>query len=466
MSTYGRRSSQRLHRDEPPVASSSRRPPTSSRRNAEPVASSSSQGSQADAVDDFESRIDSILLPHKLLNVSDLARKAAQELGEAEINKKAGDLVRYTLSNEYKRKEIRRDDIRKDVFGEDKKISRCFAPIFNAAQKMLQPLGLHLVEVRSKGADNAELLKQAQEAIRAASSSANGLRARTHPPEEDATGDGGQGPRIWMLRSSLPSGLTKGLARCDEKLTDAYAQTSLTTAPSSSTQRRRPSAKDAKAALDWSSADHQDGEMGLLYIVLALILVSGRTITEATLFMYLRRLHLHPDTSLPKALRGTGPTSAAASTGSQSTQTQSRARASQGTLEAFLTTMTKQNYLERQRSDVGIDVMDAAVNQAQTQGRRRGRTSGGGGRAHAADDETTVWEWRWGSRAESEVGEKRIAELITVLFTDPSSTPEGAQGAEEEEDDDTQAIDRDRLAKRRKMLLTNITSVAGSQLID
>lgn len=180
--------------------------------------------------------------------------------------------------------------------------------------------------------------------------------------------------------------------------------------------------------------------------------------------MYLRRLHLNPHTTLPKALRGTGPAFSSASTGSQATQTQSRTRALQGTLEGFLNAMTKQSYLEKQRSDVGVDVMDTAVNQVQTQSRRRGRGSGAGGRAAGAADEDTVWEWRWGSRAEVEVGEKRIAELISLIFTDPSATQDGALPTEEE-DEETQAIDRDRLAKRRKMLLTNIASVAGSQLV-
>ena len=137
-----------------------------------------------------------------------------------------------------------------------------------------------------------------------------------------------------------------------------------------------------------------------------------------------------------------------------------------GTLDAFLTAMTKQAYLEKQRSDVGVDVMDAAVNQAQMPSRRRGRGSGAGGRAAGAADEDTVWEWRWGSRAEVEAGEKRIGELISLIFTDPSATQDGAQAAQEQEDEETQAIDRDRLAKRRKMLLTNIASVAGSQLVD
>ena len=181
--------------------------------------------------------------------------------------------------------------------------------------------------------------------------------------------------------------------------------------------------------------------------------------------MYLRRIHLDAQTPLPRGLRGTGPALSSTTTGSQNTQTQVRNRALQSTLEGFLTAMVKQSYLEKQRSDVGVDAMEAAVNQAQTQSRRRGRVGGGTGRAEGADDESTVWEWRWGSRAEAEVGEKRIAELISLLFTDPSATQDGAQAAEEE-DEETQAIDRDRRVKRRKMLLANIASVAGSQLVE
>ena len=135
----------------------------------------------------------------------------------------------------------------------------------------------------------------------------------------------------------------------------------------------------------------------------------------------------------------------------------------QGTLEGFLNAMIKQSYLEKQRSEV-VDVMDAAVTQSQ-QARRRGRTSGGGGRSSAADDESVLWEWRWGSRAEVEVGEKRIGEFISHIFLDPASSQEAAAEGEEE-DEETHAIDRTRKAKRRKTLLGNIASAAGSQLVE
>ncbi|CDS01809.1 uncharacterized protein SPSC_06480 [Sporisorium scitamineum] len=457
MATYV---SQRRGRDVPAVTARRRA------REAEQEAANT-QASQADTAvesspDDSEDGEMTVMASYSKVNVTEAARKQADQVGQAEIKKKAAELVRYALACEYQRTLIKKEDIRSKVL--DDKTSRSFGPVFNAAQKVLhQTFGMYMVEVRAKGADNAELAKQAQEVLRAAASSANGLRPRRQQAaaEDSSAAHGGPGTNIWVLRSALSPALIKELVETDQELGRAYEQASSASSSSSSAQRRRQAAGESKAAVDWKRADHQDGEMGLLYVILALILVNGRTITDATLHMYLRRIHLQPHTLLPAALRGTGAAYGSASSGSQSTQTQARAKAMQGTLEGFLNAMTKQQYLEKQHSDVGLNLMDAAVNQAQTQGRRRGRTSGSGGRA---DDETTVWEWRWGSRAEAEVGEKRIAELISLLFTDPSATQDGAQAAEEE-DDETQAIERERLAKRRKMLLTNIASVAGSQLV-
>lgn len=455
MSTYGTR---RLGRDVPALASSRRR------RDAETEEDSDPQDVQLNDPQEAahsDQRAAAFMRSYRLITVNDTARKQAQQIGDAEIKKKAAELVRYALACEYQRTSIRKEDIRTKVL--DEKTSRLFGLVFNAAQEMLyRTFGFHMVEVRAKGADNAELTRQAQEVLRAAASSANGLRSREKQPDESCATDGGLGTNIWILQSAFSPDLIKELVSVDDELTKAYASTS---EPTWTSDRRRQAASLAKSAVDWKRADRQDGEMGLLYVILALILVNGRTITDATLHMYLRRIHLTPHTPLPAALRGTGPAQGSGSTGSQSTQTQSRARATQGTLEGFMNAMIKQSYLEKQRSDIGIDHMTAAVNQAQAQGRRRGRTSGAGGRANNADDESTVWEWRWGSRAEAEIGEKKVAELISLLFTDPSVAQDGVQGAEEE-DEETQAIDQDRLAKRRKMLLTNIASVAGSQLID
>ncbi|KAJ1026884.1 hypothetical protein NDA16_002179 [Ustilago loliicola] len=466
MATYSSRSSQRLRRNEPTVASSSRHAASSSREGAQANASTS-RASQVSSVDDndgesqedygrsFLSRFDL----HKL-NVTERAQRIAEQMGQSEIDKKAAELARYALACEYQRSIIRKDDIAKVIT--DGIPPGAFNVVFNAAQEKLQSVfGMAMVEVRKKGADNAELAKQAKQVLRAAEASANGLRPRNQQRELSPTSETGPSSNQWVLRSNLFPELWKSLSNIDEELTNAYAESIAPPSSASSAQRRPSTSREPKAALDWKSADHQDGEMGLLYIILALILVNGRTITEATLYMYLRRLHLDPQKPLPSALRGTGPSLGSTSTGSQSTQTQSRTRAMQGTLEGFLNAMVKQSYLEKQRSDVGIDHVDAAINQAQTQSRRRGRTSGAAG----ADDETTVWEWKWGGRAEVEVGERNIAKMIAHIFTDPSATQNATQ-AVEEEDEETREIDRNRLAKRRKMLLANIESVAGSKLVN
>ena len=246
---------------------------------------STSQASQADTRHDYSQDDDgafsmTTMDTYSKISVTDSARKQAEQVGHAEIKKKAAELVRYALACEYSRSVIRKDDVRAIVL--DDKTSRVFAPVFNAAQKMLhQTFGYHMVELRAKGADNAELAKQAQEVLRAAASSANGLRPRGQQPAEGSSAaDGGPGTNQWVLRSALSPALIKELVSADDKLSEAYVEASSSSTSSSSSQRRRRVATEAKAAVDWSRADHQDGEMGLLYIILALILVNGRAITD------------------------------------------------------------------------------------------------------------------------------------------------------------------------------------------
>ncbi|KAJ1026544.1 hypothetical protein NDA13_003922 [Ustilago tritici] len=464
MSTYSSRSSQRLRRQEPPVASSSRNPASSSRQNAAAQINSSSSrassSSNAEGVgEDYNDSFNGII-PYQKLNVSERAQKVAEQIGQSEIDKRASELARFALACEYQRGIIRKEDVSKSAL--EGLQPGAFNVIFNAAQKKLSKVfGMSMVQVRKKGADNVELAKQAKQVLRAAEASANGLRPRNQQRETSPLSETGPSSNQWVLRSNLYPQVLEKLGEIDEQLTNAYVEAMAPSSSASSSQRRPITACQPKAALDWKSADHQDGEMGLLYIILALILVNGRAITEATLFMYLRRLYLDPQKPLPSALRGTGPWIGSNSSGSQNTQTQSRTRAMQGTLDGFLNTMVKQSYLEKQRSDVDSHHVDAAINQAQTQSRRRGRASG----AANADDETIIWEWKWGSRAEVEVGESNIAKMIVHIFTDPSSTRNSTQVVEEQ-DEETRTIDRDRLAKRRKMLIGNIESVAGSKLVN
>nr|CDI53832.1 conserved hypothetical protein [Melanopsichium pennsylvanicum 4] len=283
MATYGRRSSQRLRREEPDVTSSSRHPVSSSRREAEVSTGSQTQSSRStrrlDDDDNPTYPIWGFMIRPNQLSMTDTARKQAEQVGQAEINKKAADLARYAMACEYSRTLIRKDDIRTKVL--DNNTSRSFAPVFNAAQQLLfRTFGMYMVEVRAKGADNAELARQAQQVLRTATSSANGLRPRNQQRNDSAGPPDGQATNIWVVRSALPLSIITGLVCADEELSHAYALSSTSNTSSSTSQRRRQPAKELRLALDWKSADRQDGEMGLLYIILALILVNGRIITD------------------------------------------------------------------------------------------------------------------------------------------------------------------------------------------
>lgn len=291
MATYGyrssHRSSQRPRRDEPaPVVSSSRPIASTSRRDDQVGSSSAAPSSRPNTHDDEDDQDDlslqGLVSPPKELPVTDRAQKIIEKVGQSEIDKKAAELARYALACEYQRTLIRKDDIRAKVL--DKDTSGAFNPVFNGAQKLLhRTFGYHMVEVRAKGADNAELTRQAQEVLRAAASSANGLRPRSQQAGDLDSPEGGPSSNIWVLRSALPKRLIEKLVSADEDLTRAFASPNRSNSSSSSPQRRRQQTMETKSALDWNSADHQDGELGLLYIVLALILVNGRTISDGTL---------------------------------------------------------------------------------------------------------------------------------------------------------------------------------------
>lgn len=466
MPTYGRRASQRIaaaaeESQQPTPRATRRQSGTSStrrtRRAAEEREPTPEQPDEepeeveesSEEEEDAESN--SRLRPAPVLSVSINVKRAADLIPIDEVVRKAAEWARYALACEYQRMPIRGDHVRKEVLV-DTKYSRIFNTIFNETQKLLQQtFGYHMVEVRPKGADNAELEKQAEAAIRQASSQANGLRSRkrerdTSPELHD---EGRTNTNIWVLRSALPPKITKALVHVSNDL--------VSTDDGSATRNRRR--QDGNSAINWSTANHQGGEMGLLYIILGIILVNGRTVTDFTLLSCLKRLRLPMHEVLPSALRGTGPAPGISSSGTQATQTQARQRAKQGTLDGFLTAMVKQSYLEKQRADVSADGQAKNDSGNATQSRTK--------RSRATDDENTVWEWRWGNRSEVEIGEQRVASLMADIFLDPSASNDGT-GPTEDEDVDaaTKAVDRAIFKKRKLSLLDNIASVAGSALIE
>jgi hypothetical protein len=89
-------------------------------------------------------------------------------------------------------------------------------------------------------------------------------------------------------------------------------------------------------------------------------------------------------------------------------------------IDAYLTHLIKQGYLDRQR-----------VGDNKGAGAKRGRgrpvvaTQGDG------SEEAGTWEWRWGNRAQSEIGEQGAAKFIAEFMVERL----GGDGADEEEDE-------------------------------
>ncbi len=204
---YGRRSSQRHQRDQPAVApSSSRHPASSSRRGAQVNSSSYSRRNEATQGRDDTIELDSedtrassaaggaesdeddedlSLRSYTKLNITETAKRNRRSSWRGRDQEESSRVRKICLGIEYTRTLIR-----KMIFE-----PRCSPPmvhpkpfpaIFNVAQKLLhRTFGFNMVEVRAKGADNAELAKQTAEVLRAAKNAANGLRPRNQQREEE-----------------------------------------------------------------------------------------------------------------------------------------------------------------------------------------------------------------------------------------------------------------------------------------
>lgn len=218
----------------------------------------------------------------------------------------------------------------------------------------------------------------------------------------------------------------------------------------------------SSSAIDWNKADGQLGSMGLTFLILSLILLNGRSLPDDQFRALLHRLSLEkaaplPDTLRPDSLRETQQSrgrDAAANTTSDST-------AHPSTLKTFLDQLLKQGYLEKVQSNVPAG------------GRKARRT----GEEEGQDN----FEWKWGPRAEVEIGEVAVAEFVQSVYAHQDHE---AGDEEEEEAGPSQSQHRRRSGatngtqrrtgqtqsrhekeKQSQLLRREIERAAGSQLI-
>ncbi|KAJ6589317.1 MAGE family-domain-containing protein [Mycena capillaripes] len=340
---------------------------------------------------------------------------------ENSLDRAAYALVRLAMFTEHKRVALRRDEISKKVLGSN---ARAFPRVLARAQEILRnTLGMELVELRSR----AELDKDTAAPGNGKEDDLEEARKATGVKKKAAAA----GSKTYILRSTLNARLIEEAALTREEILEEEAAD----APSDDDDEDEIGHGGGTAygsIISWSSTD-QVGALGVLYVVLALILVSGRVMGDQDLRTTLKRLQL-PAT-------GTVAFSAAATHRTL-------------TLDAYLTQLIRQGYLDRQQ--VGGEP-------------KKGAAKGKRARV-AADDEggQMTYEWRWGTRAQSEVGEQALAQFVAEFMV-----TEGAEAGEEDGEEEAGAAGRARANKRRadaasrlERMTKGIERAAGGQLAE
>ncbi|KAG6889277.1 hypothetical protein C0992_005753 [Termitomyces sp. T32_za158] len=224
------------------------------------------------------------------------------------------------------------------------------------------------------------------------------------------------GSKTYILRSVLHPTIIEHAALTDERILEEETAD----APSEDDDDETYTPQHYGCLISWSSAD-QLGALGILYTILALILVGGRVVSDSELHAYLKRLGLPPTGVVNFSAQSTQPTQS---------------------VENYLFTLIKQGYLDR------IQVGDAKKG-GKGKNAKRARTT-------QADEENGVtYEWRWGTRSQSEVGETAIAKFVAEFMVGE---------ADDDEDDGTRA--RQGAGLRLERMTKGIERAAGGHLSD
>ncbi|KAL4402420.1 DNA repair protein [Malassezia pachydermatis] len=204
--------------------------------------------------------------------------------------------------------------------------------------------------MRVRGAENPLLAEQAK----ALDGRVGTKRRRTEENNESSSRKAISSATAYILRSTLPSNVIQALTM------------------SSST---------ASSMVDWRQTEDETGSMGLLFVILSLILLSGRQVGEGKLRAYLAQLSLFIDRPLPTAIQTHGARTV------DDLADARRGHNEQSNLESFLQQMQRYGYLEKVRVAASAETPSAPS-----------------------------FEWRWGARAELEIGEAGVAAFVTDLY--------------------------------------------------
>lgn len=260
------------------------------------------------------------------------------------------------------------------------------------------------------------------------------------------------GSKTYILRSTLDPLIIELAALTDEHILEEEA----VDAPSDDDDDDMFGPRSYGSIISWSTAD-QLGPIGVLYIILALILVSGRVMSDGEFTPSTKRLcipSVHQLTQPTVDLRANLKRLRLPPTSSLNMNAHSTHRSMP--IDTYLTQLLKQGFLDRQR------VGDNKKGKGGGKNKRVRSTQGGDN-----DDEGMSYEWRWGNRAQSEVGEKGIAEFVAEFMVG-----EGMH-VDADEDEEDGGAGRARAKKRlneaeHKLAksLKGIERAAGGNLAD
>ncbi|KAF8183694.1 MAGE family-domain-containing protein [Pholiota molesta] len=359
--------------------SSARPGPSQSQR---PTQTQRARGRRAAVVEEEEEEVEEQVDEDEAMDMDE---------GATGLTRQANDLVRLALFMEHKRAVIRREDINKKVLGN----TRAFNTVFEMAQaKLRDTFGMELVELPSRAGLDKDGDDEPNET----------QIATTIKKKANALGS-----KTYILRSTLDPVLIDRAAQTEGDILEEEAGDQATLFPSqvysgdegdeSDDDAERPP-KYYGSLISWSKAD-QIGSVGILYVILALVLVSGRAISDVDLRRYLQTLHLP---SNPNVL----PVQHSASATTRSLN-----------LDSYLSNLIRQGYLDRYQ--VGGEAAG-----------KKGKKGGGMKRlrTQAEDlDEGRTYEWRWGARAFCEVGEEFVAKFVAEFMV---GNVDGDGGRQEE----------------------------------
>ncbi|KZT58003.1 MAGE-domain-containing protein [Calocera cornea HHB12733] len=321
--------------------------------------------------------------------------------GVSAEDKMIADLVRLALFTEYKHTPLRRDDINKKVLVNN---TRSFRTVFAGAEKILKDtFGMELVPLQTAGHRDRLVLEEV----------ADGEDTGVVKKKITAAG-----PRSWILRNCLPEPIIRAAAERDPLVAEAEEDDWALLSDDPLRPEHAPG-----TALAWQSADDV-GLQGLMFVILSLVLVNGRSMPDPQLRSYLKKLGVHSTIPIVTASN------------------------KNITLDAFLSSLTKLGYLDRIRTHLpGLGTQAPA-----TQAAGRGRRARGSDDVEEGD---ISYEWRWGPRAEAEVGEKRTAGFIADVYLKRREEVQEIEDSEEEEEEQPARKGRgrgknDEVAERRR----------------